>query len=123
MIFYFIFMLSYFYSLSTGPGRYSSYRGSYGHTTNAFIFSLHNKEGLNPFKSMVTVASNAIYKKSDYGPTFGSGHDIHIANGRASSLTNFGSSYSVPSGVQHRTTILAGTSRFTPNEVEVFYLG
>jgi len=101
-------------------------RNSYGSTSNAFIFSLRNKEGLGPFKSMVKIPSHAIRKYSSYGPTFGGGHDIYIANNANSnthSYTNFGHSYSVPSGVQDRQTILAGTYKFTPDEVEVFYLG
>jgi len=70
----------------------------------------------------------AIYRNSVYGPTFGLG-DIYIvdivdnANSYTRSNTNFGRSYSVPSGVQDRWTILAGTYFFTPDEVEVFYLG
>ena len=77
---------------------------------------------------MVKIQSNAIYRSSGYGPTFGYGHDIYIANNANSntfSYTNFGygNYYSVPSGVQDRTTILAGTYKFTPDEVEVFYLG
>jgi len=103
---------------------WGSSRG-YGSTSNAFIFSLRNKEGLGPFKSMVTRPSKAIYKYSSYGPYFG-GYDIYIAN-NANSNTNshtyFGVSYSVPSGVQNKYTILAGTHNFTPDEVEVFYLG
>jgi len=98
---------------------------SYGSTSNAFIFSLRNKEGLEPFKSMVTSPSYAIYKYSSYGPTFGNGLDIYIANNANSntnSYTYFGYSYSVPSGVQDRKTLLAGTYHFTPDEVEVFYL-
>ena len=95
-------------------------------TSNAFIFSLRNKEGLGPFKSILTNPTNAIYRSSSYGPTFGWGHDIYIANNANSnthSYTNFGVSYSVPSGVQDKNTILAGTNYFTPGEVEVFYLG
>jgi len=100
----------------------------YGHTSNAFIFSLRNKEGLGPFKSMVTDSSEAIYRHSSYGPTFGRGHDIYIANNANSntdSYSDFGqhNDYSVPSGVQDQYTILAGTNHFTPEEVEVFYLG
>ena len=75
---------------------------------------------------MVTDPSHAIYWRSSYGPTFGGGHDIYIANNANSntnSYTNFGRSYSLPSGVQDRTTILAGTYKFTPDEVDVFYLG
>ena len=45
------------------------------------------------------------------------------ANSNTNSYTNFGSYYSVPSGVQDKETILAGTNSFTPDEVEVFYLG
>ncbi|XP_020631179.1 uncharacterized protein LOC110068150 [Orbicella faveolata] len=99
---------------------------SWGSTSNAFIFSLRNKEGLGPFKSMVTNPSKAIRKYSGYGPSFGSQYSIYIANNANSnthSYTNFGYSYSVPSGVQNKYTILAGTRNFTPDEVEVFYLG
>ena len=70
--------------------------------------------------------SNAICRCSDRGPAFGGGHDIGIhdnANSNTESYTYFGHSYSVPSGVQDRKTILAGTYKFTPDEVEVFYLG
>ncbi|XP_020623000.1 neural cell adhesion molecule 2-like isoform X2 [Orbicella faveolata] len=100
--------------------------GGYSSTSNAFIFSLRNKEGLGPFKSMVTRASRAIERTTVHGPTFGGGHDICIndyANSNSNSYTNFGDSYSVPSGVQDRKTILAGSYKFTPVEVEVFYLG
>ncbi|KAL9961673.1 hypothetical protein ACROYT_G030665 [Oculina patagonica] len=95
-------------------------------SSNAFIFSLRNKEGLGPFKSMVKQPQYAIYRNSGYGPTFGGGNDITIAdnaNSNTNSYTNFGYSYSVPSGVQSSRTILAGTYTFTPDEVEVFYLG
>ena len=78
---------------------------------------------------MVTNPKYAIYRYSTYGPRFGGGADIHIAdnaNKNTNSYTNFGHSYSVPSGVQDKTKILPGTSgtyNFTPDEVEVFYLG
>ena len=86
-----------------------------------------NKEGLAPFKSMVqgSKSSNAIYRGSSYGPIFGGGHDIHIAdnaNQNTGSYTNFGVSYSLPNGVTDPSTILAGTNYFPPDDVEVFYL-
>ena len=77
----------------------------YGSTSNAFIFSLRNKEDLEPFKSMVTRPSYAIYKNLGFGPTFGNGYDIYIANNANSntnSYTNFGKHYSLPNGVQDR---------------------
>ncbi|PFX12247.1 uncharacterized protein LOC111347553 [Stylophora pistillata] len=99
--------------------------GGWTSTSEAFIFSLRNKEGLAPFKSLVTNPTYAIYRLAVYGPTFGLGHDICIrdnANSNTRSYTLFGHSYSVPSGVKDRKTILAGTYHFTPDEVEVFYL-
>ena len=75
---------------------------------------------------MVSNPSHAIERTTSHGVTFGGGHDICIndnANSNTNSYTNFGHSYSVPSGVQDRKTILAGTYKFTPDEVEVFYLG
>jgi len=77
---------------------------------------------------MVTNPSRAIYRRLSYGPTFGGGFDIYIANNANSntnSFSDFGESndYSVPSGVQNKYTILAGSRNFTPEEVEVFYLG
>ena len=105
---------------------YSASSGGYGSSSNAFIFSLRSKEGFGPFKSMVKSSQHAIYRNSAYGPTFGGGFDISIkdnANSNTNSYTNFGYSYSVPSGVQNSGTILAGTYTFTPDEVEVFYLG
>ncbi|KAL9961701.1 hypothetical protein ACROYT_G030698 [Oculina patagonica] len=99
---------------------------SWGSSSNAFIFSLRNKEGLGPFKSLEKQSQFAINRYSSYGPLFGGGNDIRIAdnaNSNTNSYTLFGYSYSVPSGVQDRKTILAGTYQFTPDEVEVFYLG
>ena len=96
-------------------------------TSKSFIFSLVDKEGLAPFKSMVKHArsSNAIYCGSSHGPIFGSGFDIFItnnANQNTNSYTYFGHTYSLPNGVTDRRTILAGTYNFSPDEVEVFYL-
>ena len=77
--------------------------GSYGSTSNAFILSLHNREGLPTFKNKVTANPPwAIYRSSSFGPTFGLGHDILVvddANSIANSFTNFGVSYAVPSEV------------------------
>ena len=103
---------------------YSGSSDSPGYSSNAFIFSLRNKED-HPFKSMVKDPSKAIYGSVNLGPTFGYGWDLCIqdnANSNTNSYANFGVSYSVPSGVQDKKTILAGTYKFTPDDVEVFYL-
>ena len=72
----------------------------------------------------------SIYDGSSYGPTFGDGHDIYIANYASSSSNsnaNLGNTYSPPSGYNYgdtfTQTFLAGGSNyyFTPDEVETFY--
>jgi len=73
---------------------------------------------------LLTNPKKAIYRSSAYGPIFGGVADILIAdnvNSNTNSYTSFGQYYSVPSGVQDTNTILAGTYRFTPDEVEVFF--
>ena len=100
------------------------YKG-YRKTDKAFIFSLENKEGLAPFKSVVRHDSQAIYMEISHGPIFGGGHDIYIADNaghNAHSFTNFGHSFLAPREVKEKLTVLAGTYHFTPDEVEVFYL-
>ena len=75
---------------------------------------------------MVTGQTSAIYRSPNYGPTFGGGHDIVVkdnANSNTNSYTFFAYSYQSPSGIKDGKTILAGTYKFTPDEVEVFFLG
>ena len=101
--------------------------GWYGFTRKAFIFSISNKEELDPFVSEVRRPDRAICRWSGYGPWFGSlfGDDISIANNANSnshSHARLGSYYPAPAVVQDPDTILAGTLRFSPDEVEVFYL-
>ena len=97
--------------------------GGYGFTRKAFIFSISNKEDLDPFVSEVRRPDKAIYRESWYGPRFG--WDIAIANNtnsNSNSRARLGRSYPAPAAVQDPNTILAGTKRFSPDEVEVFYL-
>ena len=65
----------------------------------------------------------AIDRRSWSGPWFG--YDIYIANNANSnslSVARLGRFYPAPAAVQDKYTILAGTYRFSPDEVEVFYL-
>jgi len=64
---------------------------------------------------------NAIYCDSEYGPTFGDGRDLFIAdlpnfNNCSSTLDN---TYQCPTG-QNENTFLAGNEEFTISEMEVF---
>ena len=92
-----------------------------------------NKPGWAPVKLPQTgkYSSNraySIYSGSAYGPIFGGGHDIYIDNYASSnrvSQGNLGYTYSPPSGYSYSSTFartfLAGSYRFTPDEVETFY--
>ena len=100
--------------------------GGYGASSEAFIFSLNNSEGLAPFLSKVKPgkAGKAIERDSYYGPTFGQDLVIHVDAVRKSySQARLGVYYSVPASVTDKLTILAGSGRYlSPDEVEAFYL-
>ena len=98
-------------------------RASYwGYTGKAFIFSISNKEELTPFVTKVNKPERAIIRWSGSGPRFGIDIDIaNNANSNSDSSAGLGWYYPSPA-VQDRLTILAGTFRFSPDEVEVFYL-
>jgi len=102
------------------------------YSSTAFIFSLVNKPGWGPvtFKPPGTHSSyqRATYCYYNYGPSFGGGHDIHIAtyaSSNTNSYSNLGHGYSPPAGHSYHTSFtkafLAGSYNFQPDEVEVFY--
>ena len=101
--------------------------GGWGATSEAFIFSLNNSEGLAPFVSKVKpgTVGKAIDRHSYYGPKFGPDLVIHVeATRKHFSEASLGRYYSVPASVEDKgSTILIGKHRyFSPDEVEVFYL-
>lgn len=90
----------------------------------AFLFALHCHSGLGPTKMAQTGNSpqHAMYNHGNYGPTFGSNHDMYVANGangNTGSSTNIGSVYQCPPG-QTGSTFLTGSSPYQAAEVEVF---
>jgi hypothetical protein len=95
---------------------------------NSWIFSLVNPSN-TPIRLFNTGAygSYELYDHVNYGPTFGAGHDIYIANNANATTTNYsnlGHSYALPPNAQYGTTsakvFLAGSSRFQVKEIEVF---
>ena len=98
----------------------------FGETSNAFIFSLNDFEGLAPFVSKVREGNTneAINRRSGNGPMFG--QDLLIffnAPSGQQSYTDFGKHYSVPASVMTKLANLGWHERiFSPDEVEVFYL-
>ena len=60
-----------------------------------------------------------------HGPTFGNGWEIYISDNANINSYSFAllSAYETPKELQDPTTILAGTTNFSPDDWEVFYLG
>jgi hypothetical protein len=96
---------------------------------NAFLFSLINSEK-RPVK--VNIANgkegHAIRGHPSYGPSFGGGHDIHIAdnsNSNFDSYSNFGYTYihqDYTFDSEKAKSFLAGSYNFQVLEIEVFQL-
>ena len=91
-----------------------------------------NKPGWAPVKLLQTGKYSSyrwsIDCSSSYGPVFGGGNDIRISNyasSNSNSYSNLGATYSPPSGYSYTSTFaktfLAGSFKFTPDEVETFY--
>ena len=90
----------------------------------SFLFSLLDHAGIGPVKMPIIneMTSNAIYISSEYGPSFGSGHDFIVntnSNRDASSYCYIGETYELPvnSDDPH---FLTGSDSFTVSEYEVF---
>jgi len=98
---------------------------------SAFIFSLVNKMNYsslaNNFKPPI---ANSVYTHPQYGPTFGGGHDIHVAdqsNLHMNSYTNFGNTYALNNltlfnswNLTFQKSFLAGGYNFQTVEIEVY---
>ena len=91
----------------------------------AFIFSLVNPND-EPIRIKCEFDCNAIYCSSEFGPTFGSGYDIFVANNANhgdASYANLGHSYHHPlyaNGTPDADNFLAGSYNFRVAEIEVF---
>ena len=101
----------------------------YVYSSKSFLFSLYNINGYAPVKLNIKSShySNAIYRCFDRGPAFGDGHDLrltHEAEGYRNSYTYCGSSFPLPPGYSVSGSyckFYAGSYKFTPSNVEVFY--
>jgi len=78
-------------------------------STKSFLFRLRP----TTTKYAIQVAKSAVYLASNYGPTFGRGHDLYIADkalSNSKSFTNGGHSYSFPSKPNYQLN--DGSSKF-----------
>ena len=90
-----------------GPNQYVA-----SDDNQSFLFTLTNPHGLVPTMYTLKSASHTIYSRADYGPTFGSGHDLHICN---NSNTATGSYCHLSSG--YNDTTGKGDASFTGERV------
>ena len=110
------------------PGNCSS-----GYSSKAFIYSLTNNNGsghavYNPVKLQVKPDGYqyAVTRCASWGPIFG-WSDIFISNNAASNQDSFtycGRSYPLPPGYSlsgSNCKFYAGSYRFAPTDIEVFY--
>lgn len=96
--------------------------GSYGYiySTRAFIYSLKNYYGYGYFKIDVSSPSNAIYSYYNYGPTFGSGHDIYVADYANSNYNSY--FYCAGYATSYCSNYMwTGNNNFCADEIEVYY--
>lgn len=100
-----------------------SWKWSYGYiySTRAFIFSLKNYYGYGYFKNDVnTYPSYATYSSYNYGPTFGGGHDIYVADYASSNYNSYFYCHSYTSPYCNNY-LWTGNNNFCASEVEVYY--
>jgi hypothetical protein len=98
---------------------------SYKNDATAFLFTLTNPHNIPPTKYFIKSyrVGTAIYGKNNYGPTFGAGHDIYLANNsnsNSASYIYFPHSYIDTTGQYEKT--FAGDKNFSTSDIEVFKL-
>ena len=94
----------------------------YVYCSQSFLFSMVNPFGVVPSKMpLVKNQQYGINCNSDYGPTFGEGHDLHVSNNAntgGASYSNLGHTYQLPAGQQN--AFFTGTRNFNVTDYEVF---
>jgi hypothetical protein len=88
----------------------------------SFLFTVKNPRGSDGRKFVMASTANAILCTSSYGPAFGNGIDIYVANGcneNADSSTNLGRGFTNDTGI-HGQQVFTGEYHFTVKDIEVF---
>jgi hypothetical protein len=91
-------------------------------TGKSFVFSLKNPRNTEPKIFPLANASRAIFGCPSYGPTFGNGCEIYIANNcdqNTTSSTKLGVDYRNDTGIAG-DQVLTGEYNFQVKEIEVF---
>jgi uncharacterized coiled-coil protein SlyX len=90
----------------------------------SFLFTLKNPWGVVARKFSLSDSQYAIFCCASYGPTFGGGHALHVANnsdGNTGSYTSLGYAYVNDTG-REGDKFFTGARHFRAREVEVFQI-
>jgi hypothetical protein len=88
----------------------------------SFLFSVRDSRNLDPRSFALVNSSYAIRCNPSYGPTFGTGHDLYVAdrcNENTNSYTNLGPSYRNDTGL-NGNQVFTCEQYFQVKEIEVF---
>ena len=103
----------------------SSGSAGYQYSTNTFLYSLKNYYGYGYFKQDIISRyySDATYSRYDYGPTFGGGHDMHIADHAGGNTNSYFNCNSYPNPYCDNYLWVGSRygNSFRPDELEVYY--
>jgi hypothetical protein len=98
---------------------------------SAYIFSLVNQMNYSSLaRNIRQPMMYSVYPHASNGPTFGGGHDMHVAdqsNANMNSYTNFGNTYALDNltlfnswNQSIKSTFLTGAYNFKTIEIEVY---
>jgi hypothetical protein len=91
-------------------------------TGQSFLFTVRNPAGTAAMKFSLCQPQYAIDCTASYGPTFGAGNDIYVADhsdANVNSYTNLGRSYTNYTS-RASTVVFTGAQHFRAKEIEVF---
>jgi len=100
---------------------WNSATNNYCNAPGSFLFTLINPFGDPPTLFSCKSLAHSIYCNTGYGPSFGSGHDLHISNSSRSvnnNYCNLNNSYNDTLGRGANT--FTGARNFTVTDYEVF---
>ena len=94
----------------------STIGASYSRAPESFIFSLSNKQ---KYELIDQLNTSAVYRHDSYGPTFGGGHDLYLANQCKSNSSSYCSKSSYNTG---NTNVLGqnNSTSFQISKYEVY---
>ena len=90
----------------------STVGSSYARAPNSFIFNLSNKQKYD----LIQFNTSAVYRYNSYGPTFGGGHDLCLANSCRSNTSSYCNKSSYNTGNNN----LLGNSSSTSFQVSYY---